>query len=334
MPFQRREIVAYSLRTENKHPKTREIARLMVRSRVAKKEPMERTSAVGPYRRPLLGAHLSIAGGVHRALGRGEELACTVIQIFTKNASQWKGRALSAEEIEKFHSEQTRTGIEVIAHAAYLINVASPDRSLAMRSIGALREEMERAEMLGIPCVVLHPGAHSGSGEQAGIKAVIESLNVVIRDTEGFHVRLLLENTAGQGSVLGHRFEHLKHMIEGSVAPERLGVCIDTCHLFAAGYDLSRSKYDDTMERLERAVGVEKVEVLHLNDSKKGLGLRVDRHEQIGLGSLGLDPFRLIMNEPRFENTPKIIETPKQHRGVDMDPVNLRLLRSLVRAAK
>ncbi|MDQ7784767.1 MAG: deoxyribonuclease IV [Desulfomonilaceae bacterium] len=280
----------------------------------------------------LIGAHMSIAGGIHRAITRGEALGCGVIQIFTKNASQWKSPVLTDQTVKKFTQERDGTGILVIAHDSYLINLASPDTFLRNRSIAAFVDEMERAEKLGIPYLVMHPGAHKDSGEEAGLKNIVRSFDAILKQTRGFRVRILVENTAGQGTALGHSFEQLKRIVEGTIHPERMGVCFDTCHAFAAGYDLrDRSGYERTMAELDTAVGMTRIEALHLNDSKKNLGLRVDRHEHIGRGMLGLECFRLIMNDVRFRGVPKVLETPKDLGGLDMDPVNLATLRNLVR---
>ncbi|MGB6068032.1 MAG: deoxyribonuclease IV [Desulfomonilaceae bacterium] len=279
----------------------------------------------------LLGAHVSIAGGVHRAIGRGEDLGCTAIQIFTKNAAQWKGNPLTAEEVERFKKERDRTGIMVIAHDAYLINLGSPNMALLKKSRAAFLDELERAEKLGLPYLIMHPGSHSGSGEEAGLRSVVRSFNAILRKTSGFQVRILVENTAGQGTALGHSFQHLRRIMEETAEPERIGVCLDSCHAFAAGYDLRGSSgYHRIIEEFDSVVGLDRLNAFHLNDCKKGLGLRVDRHEHLGKGALGLEFFRLVMNHRRFRHVPKIIETPKFLEGDDMDPVNLDLLRTLV----
>ncbi len=275
---------------------------------------------------------MSVAGGIHRAIARGEALGCTAIQIFTKNASQWRSPPLTEEIVREFKQERRRTGIPVIiAHDAYLINLASPDTSLRNRSRAAFIDEMERAERLGIPYLVMHPGAHKDAGEDAGLRNIVDSFDAVLKQTSGLCVQVLVENTAGQGTALGYSFEHLRRILEDTVHPERLGICFDTCHAFAAGHDLrERSSYDRTMADLEGTVGLGRVKVLHLNDCRKGLGLRVDRHEHVGRGKLGLECFRLIMNDQRFCTVPKILETPKNLYGKDMDPVNLGILRDLV----
>jgi deoxyribonuclease IV len=290
-----------------------------------------RTSSPEAHGPLLLGAHVSIAGGVHKAIGRGEALGCTAIQIFTKNARQWTSKPLSEEEVKRFKDECARTGIMVVAHDTYLLNLASPNKGLLKKSQDAFLDEMERAESLEIPYLIMHPGAHTGSGEEAGIRSVARSFNLLFRRTPGFRVKILIENTAGQGTSLGHSLEHLRRIIEQTAEPERVGVCLDSCHAFSAGYDFSRPpSYQRVWDEFDTLIGLDNLKALHLNDCKKGLGLRVDRHEHLGKGTLGIDFFRLIMNDPRFRNVPKIIETPKFHEGEDMDPVNLGLLRELV----
>lgn len=282
----------------------------------------------------LLGAHVSIAGGTDKAISRGEDLGCTVIQIFTKNATRWNAAPLTSEEIEAFKTERSRSGIMVVAHDSYLINLAAPDRSLLEKSIDAFRDEMERAEQLEIPYLIMHPGSHTGSGEDSGLRSVASALDRLLKDTSGFRVSILLENTAGQGTALGHKFEHLARLMAEVSDPERMGVCLDTCHAFAAGYDLhDNDGYESVLHELDLEVGLDKLKAIHLNDAKKGLGSRVDRHEHIGRGMLGLECFRLIMTDQRLDTVPKFIETPKQLNGKDMDPVNLGVLRGLVRDA-
>ena len=279
----------------------------------------------------LLGAHVSIEGGVHKAIGRGVQLGCTAIQIFTKNATQWKFRPLHEDVIREFKDQRDEADMIVVAHDSYLINLGSPDDGLWKRSLTAFIQEMERAEQLDIPYVVMHPGAHKGAGEKTGINRIITAINTVLKDTEGFKASILVENTAGQGTAVGYRFEHVAEIINGANQPERMGACLDTCHAFAAGYDMrTEETYQATMEQLEDVIGYDRVKALHLNDCKKGLAQRVDRHEHIGKGRLGLEPFRLIMNDPQFSHVPKLIETPKRRGFTDMDPVNLKLLRSLV----
>ena len=273
---------------------------------------------------------MSIAGGVDQALERGHRVGCETIQIFTKNSNQWKARPLQPDEIQRFQVGQTALDIRpVIAHDSYLINLASPNDGLWQKSLDACAEEMERCEALGIPGLVMHPGAHMGSGVATGVERVAKALNEVCRRLPGYRVQIWLETTAGQGTSLGSRFEELRQMLDGSVEPERFGFCFDTAHALAAGYDLrTRDGYDQTMAEFDRILGLGRLCAFHLNDSKKALGSRVDRHEQIGQGALGLEAFRSVLNDTRFVDRPMVIETPK---GDDMaeDVVNLRLLRGL-----
>jgi len=279
----------------------------------------------------LLGAHMSIAGGVHKAIGRGEALGCTAIQVFTKNATRWKVEPLSREEVAQFGAERLRTGVLAAAHDSYLINIASPDSALWKKSLAALIEEVERAEQLQIPFLIMHPGSHTGAGVDNGLRSISRALNQLLQETAGFGVKIVLENTAGQGTALGSSFQHLARIVGESIQPARLGVCLDTCHAFAAGYDLShKAGYDQVLDELDQILGLSMLMALHLNDSKKGLGSRVDRHEHIGRGMIGLECFLLIMNDPRFEDIPKLIETPNELGGVEMDPVNLHLLKEMV----
>jgi len=276
----------------------------------------------------LLGAHMSIAGGAFNAFIEGEGLGCTTIQIFTKSNNQWKAKTLTDEEVERYHTEQKRTRINpVIAHDSYLINLGSPDDALALKSREAFLHELERCELLKIPYLVTHPGGHMGKGEEWGLKRIAESLDWVHERSEGFAVKVALEVTAGQGTMLGYRFEHLAQIMNHSKNPERIKVCIDTCHLFAAGYDISTEDgYSKTISEFDRIIGLKQLVAIHLNDCKKGLGSRVDRHENIGKGTIGEKPFGFIMRDKRFDKIPKLLETPKEN---DMDRVNLAILRRL-----
>jgi deoxyribonuclease IV len=279
----------------------------------------------------LLGAHMSIAGGIFNAPERGIKASCNVIQLFTQNANQWKGKAVSDEDATLFKVKLAASGItDVVSHDIYLINLASAPGEVRDKSLIAFREELERCARLGIQKIVMHPGSHNGDGEEVGLKRVCEAFDMLFAQVPQFTGKVLLENTAGQGTNLGHRFEHLKTIIEGSSFRERFGVCFDTCHGFAAGYPIAeRDGFLRTFEEFDQVVGISALGAFHLNDSKKGLGCRVDRHEHIGAGALGLEAFRLIMNEPRFALVPKFIETPKGDED-EMDRVNLTLLRSLV----
>lgn len=281
----------------------------------------------------LLGAHMSIAGGTFNAFLHGEKYGCTTIQIFTKSSNQWRARELTDEESEKFHAEQKRTSINpVIAHDSYLINLCSPDDALLKKSREAFLVEMERCERLKIPHLVTHPGSHIDKGEDWGIKRIAESISWLHGRSEGFKVRITLETTAGQGSNLGYRFEQIASMIEQSSQPERLAVCLDTCHIFAAGYDIAtREGYEKTISEFDRIIGLERLAVIHFNDSRKGPGSRVDRHEHIGEGEIGKEPFAFFMQDKRFEKIPKLLETPKGANG-DMDKVNMAILRELAKA--
>jgi len=274
---------------------------------------------------------MSISGGVDRALLRGESVGCRVIQIFTKNSNQWKAGKLSGEEIERFRLNSLKSGIsDVVAHDSYLINLASPKDNLRLKSFEAFLIEMERCRDLGIRSLVMHPGSHTGSGEDKGLKTIASQLNNVLNATKGWDVDILLETTAGQGTNLGYKFEHLSYIMGNVDQHERLKVCFDTCHAFAAGYDISdKNGYHRTMDHFDEVIGLNRLVLFHVNDSKKGLGSRVDRHEHLGAGKLGKDIFRLIMNDGRFINIPKILETPKG-KEMEEDRVNLALLRSLV----
>lgn len=281
---------------------------------------------------PRLGAHMSIAGGVSNALTRGASIGCTTIQLFTKNNMQWKASKLADSEVDAFRTRRRSTGIDpVVAHASYLLNMASPENDLFLKSVEAAQLELERCERLGIDYFVVHPGAHMASPREAGLRRVAEALNLLHERTPGYRVQICLETSAGQGTCVGHRFEELTEIVRGVVEPERLGVCVDTCHIFAAGYDIStRSGYEETVESLARTVGLDRIKVFHVNDSKKGLGSRVDRHEHIGQGRLGLEPFRFLLNDARFAAVPKLLETPKDEKTLAEDKENLTTLRALL----
>ena len=280
----------------------------------------------------LLGAHLSIAGGFCKAVHRANALGCNTFQVFTKNTSSWKERVLTAVDIADFKTAAEKSGIvQTAAHTSYLINLASPDRDKRSKSGRALLAEINRASQLGIPYVVMHPGAHMGCGETEGIRRLTEGLNQVLAAVPDATVRLLLETTAGQGTSLGHRFEHIAELIQGVSQKDRIGVCLDTAHIFAAGYDIrTQTAFDKSMTDFDTIVGLYHLRLLHLNDSKKELGSRVDRHEHIGKGTIGIECFRLIMNDPCFRSVPKIIETPKGFKEEGWDARNLEWLHSLV----
>ncbi len=280
----------------------------------------------------LLGAHMSIAGGLDKAIERGASIGCTAIQIFTKNSNQWRCPPLREEEVKAFRALREKWGKGALfAHDSYLINLGSPDEVLYQRSLNAFQEEYDRCDTLGLDFLVMHPGAHVGSGEEGALSRITRAVTAVLAHSPKAKTEILFETTAGQGSNVGYTFGHLHRLLEGSGSPERVGVCFDTCHVFAAGYDLRTSKsYEETMKAFDREVGTNRIAAFHLNDSKKGLNCRVDRHEHIGKGAIGLEAFRMLMNDERFAKVPKVLETPK---GEDLaeDVVNLTVLRRLVK---
>ena len=285
----------------------------------------------------ILGAHMSIAGGYHRSVEIAHAAGCDCVQLFTKNNNQWRAKEIDDASAAKFKAALADLDINhPISHDSYLINLAAPDDVLWQRSIEAFVVELQRAEQLGIPYVVTHPGAFTTSSEEAGLRRVIQGIDEVHAQTSGIAARCLLETTAGQGSCLGWRFEHLATILDGVRDPERLGVCVDTCHIFAAGYPLADpGDYQATMAELIGLVGLERIKAFHLNDSLKGLGSRVDRHAHIGEGHLGLEPFHNLLNDQRFTNVPMYLETPKGLRdGEDLDVINLRTLRGLIGAKR
>ena len=282
---------------------------------------------------PLLGAHMSIAGGYYRAVDAARAVECDCVQIFTKNNNQWRAKPIAEEEAQRFKQALVAQDIRApLSHTSYLINLASPEPQLWRQSIDALVVELQRAEQLGIPYVVLHPGSFTSSSEAVGLTAVARALDECFRQTRGLAVVCLLENTAGQGSNLGWRFEHLAEITAQCKFADRLGVCIDTCHTFAAGYPLSEpAAYEQTMKQLDKIVGLARVKAIHVNDSKMPFGSRKDRHEHIGRGAMGLEPFRNLVNDPRFADMPMYLETEKgTEKGEDLDAINLRTLRSLI----
>lgn len=283
-----------------------------------------------PTARLLLGAHMSTSGGLHNAIEHGVNTGCTSIQIFTKNNNRWSQRPTTDEEAQKFLDAQKKAGIApVVSHTAYLINLATPNEEFHTKSIGALIDEIQRAEQLRIPDVVLHPGSPLDQGPEYGMKKIIDSLNRCIAATHHCKARIALECTAGQGSHLGYTFEQIAEMIDGIEEKTRVSVCLDTCHIFAAGYDIrTKPAYDATMKQFGKVIGFKYLKVIHLNDSIKGLGSRVDRHIHIGDGEIGTEAFRLVMQDKRFEKIPKLLETPKGD-GYDEDLRNLALLKKL-----
>jgi deoxyribonuclease-4 len=275
---------------------------------------------------------MSIAGGLHLAIDRAVAAGCGVLQIFTRNSNQWKGKALGEADVVLFREKFAASGLhEVVSHDIYLINLAAPPGEVREKSLGAFRDEMETCARLGIDKIIMHPGSHLTEAPETGLERVTQAFDQLFGEVPQFKGRVLLETTAGQGTNLGRTFEELRAIIDGSRYPEKFAVCFDTCHTFAAGYDTAtEAGYADTMAQFDRIIGLDKLQCFHFNDSKKGLGSRVDRHEHIGKGELGLEPFRFILNDKRFEKIPKILETPKGDNE-EMDTVNLGVLRGLVR---
>lgn len=276
---------------------------------------------------------MSIGGGLHTAIERGCSIKCTAIQMFVKNNMQWFARPLAREEIRAFLDHRQRDKLlSIFAHANYLINLAATNPQFLENSIRALSEELTRADQLELPFLVLHPGAHLGVGEEGGLDKIVDSINRVFRKIPKVKTRIALETTAGQGSCLGHRFEQIAYIIENVRQPERLCVCLDTAHVFAAGYDMgSEPGAKKTFREFDRVIGLNRLAAIHVNDSKTARGSRVDRHQHIGQGQIGLDAFRFIMRDRRFRKIPKVLETPKG-KAMREDVANLKTLRELVRA--
>jgi deoxyribonuclease-4 len=277
-----------------------------------------------------LGAHMSVAGGLPLALERGHALDCFAVQIFVKNQRQWAAPPLADSEARAFRAARRATGIaSVFAHGSYLVNLASPAPAAWRQAVDAFTDELERAEALGLACVAIHPGSHLGTGVPAGIERVAAAVTESLRRTRGFRVRIALENTAGGGGTLGRTFAELGAMLDRVGRPRRVGICLDTCHLFAAGYDLRLpAGYQAAMAECAAAVGIERVLAFHLNDAKTELGSGLDRHEHIGRGRLGLAAFRYLLNDARFAEVPKVLETPKEPEPI-ADRRNLAALRRL-----
>ncbi len=275
----------------------------------------------------FLGAHVSISGGVENSISRGVELGCEAVQIFSKNQRQWKSAPLSEKSIREFRENIEKSPLkQVVIHDSYLINLAHPDRESRQKSIDSFIDEMIRADQLNIPYLVFHPGSHLKSGEEAGIGLIADSLNRAIDKQHNGSVMLLVETTAGQGDNLGYRFEQIAEIISNVENKKRMGVCFDTAHAFEAGYDIrTEQSYKKTFEEFDRIIGLERLRVFHLNDSKTEIGSHVDRHENIGKGLMGEEPFRMLVNDKRFSNHAMILETPG---GDEMYKVNLSLLKS------
>ena len=275
-------------------------------ARAAKVSPLEIPPGI------LLGAHTSTAGGVSQSIVRAQALGFTAAQIFVKNNKQWFAPPLAEAEIEEFRAARKASGIYFFAHNSYLVNLASQDPEMFATSVRAMVAELERAEALGLPFIVMHPGSHGGAGEDAGLRRIAQGLDEIVAATPGFRCRMALEITAGQGTSLGYRLEHLSCLIEKVSSEKRFGTCLDTAHLHAAGYNLhTREGYEETVAQADKLFGTNRVLGLHLNDSKVPLGKKVDRHEHLGQGEIGLDCFQWIVQDPRWASTPKVLETPK-----------------------
>lgn len=294
--------------------------------------PPVKTSSKSMIKGPKLGAHMSIAGGVGNALLDGKKVDCDAIQIFTKSSRQWAAKPYSKDEIDQFAENRKQTGIQtIIAHDSYLLNLGSPDAGLLKRSVAAFIDEMERCETLGVTNLIAHPGSHVGAGEAKGIKTIARSLDEIHKACPGYGVKITLEITAGQGSNLGYRFEQIGAIIDATEQGECLRVCFDTEHAFAAGYDIrTKEGYERTFAEFNDAIGLDRLAAFHLNDSKKEFNSRVDRHEHIGKGFIGVNAFRLLMNDKRFRGLPMCLETPKGP-NLKEDRENLSLLRGLIR---
>ena len=277
-----------------------------------------------------LGAHMSVAGGFDKAIERGLSVGCDTIQIFSKSNNQWAAPPIADDLAELFKQAAKKSGIgPIFAHSAYLINIGSPESKTYELSKQALKVELERAHRLGLDFLVLHPGAHKETGEEECIQRIAKTAAWALERTAPSKVRLLYETAAGQGSCVGHRFEQLAKLLELTGHPDRTGICFDTCHVFAAGYDLrTKTAYEKTMQEFDRVVGLKKIQAFHLNDSKKELGCRVDRHEHIGKGQIGLEGFRCLMRDRRFAHLPMVLETPKDEEYTE-DKMNLAVLRGL-----
>ena len=279
----------------------------------------------------LLGAHMSISGGLHKAIEQGSSIGCTTIQLFTKSNRQWAAKKLLLEDIELFKQARQKLRISpIIAHACYLINIGSIDVLIEEKSVQALSIELQRCSDLGIEYLVLHPGSRTTVSEQECLDKIVKNLDDILsRDPDG-ETMILLETMAGQGSVVGSTFEHLEYILKNSKYKKRLGVCVDTCHIFAAGYDIrDLQSYETTWKKFDEVVGIENIKVIHINDSKRELSCNVDRHENIGEGKIGLYAFELLMNDARFQLIPKILETPKD--SLEEDEKNLKVLLSLLK---
>jgi deoxyribonuclease-4 len=286
---------------------------------------------MGPKKhRLLLGAHMSIAGGFDKAIERGESIDCTAIQIFTKSNRQWHAKPIEESDSKKFIEAWKKSSIQsIVVHATYLINIASADKNNYQKSIQALKMEIMRCDQLSIPYLILHPGAYSQSTAQEGISRIVDALDEVLGDKKT-KCAILLENMAGQGTSLCSRFEQLALVYDKVSVKKRLGFAFDTCHAFAAGYDFSSEEsYEKMWHEFDKIIGIKLLKAMHINDSKKECGSKVDRHEEIGKGKLGLEAFRLLFNDPRFFDIPKILETPQD--DLEHYAHNMKVIEGLIR---
>ncbi len=273
----------------------------------------------------LLGAHMSISGGLDQAIERGESIGCTAIQIFTKSNRQWQTKKLTNQEITIFLEKQRNSFIKKInAHASYLINLGSPNKDVERKSIEALKIELMRCDELNIPYLVLHPGSHVNTDEQTCLKQITHNIKTIYKE-KNYKTTLLIENMAGQGSTVGYSFEHLAYILK-NCGTKNIGICFDTCHAFAAGYNFSTKKdYTNMWKNFDNIVGLKQIKVIHVNDSKKERGSRVDRHQNIGQGMIGKEAFKLLMNDKNFKDIPKVLETPKDNLNDDEKNMNILL---------
>ena len=278
-----------------------------------------------------LGSHMSISGGIYKAIERAESIGCTAVQIFTANQRRWVEKVLDPEDVKIFREKAAAFGpLAILSHDSYLINLASPQESTLEKSMRALSDEIDRCDQLGVTLLVMHPGSHLKQGEDKGLDSIARHLDQIYQAKPDTGVRILLENTAGQGANLGYRFEHLAEIMKRMDEGKRLGVCFDTCHALAAGYDLRTvDGFHQVMEELDNTVGLDRLGAFHVNDSKKPLGSRVDRHDHIGVGEVGIEGFRGLMNDKRFTEIPMVLETPKD-KEMTQDVENLEKLRGLV----
>ena len=280
---------------------------------------------------PLVGGHMSIAGGLYKSIDRAEDVGATCMQIFTKSNKQWAAKKITQEDVQQFKERWKNSTIgPVVVHASYLINIGSAQQILRSKSVHALREELERCDILDIPYLIVHPGAATNSSADECLELIAKSINEIFDNYQG-HAKLLLENTAGQGTAVGTTLEQLAAIYKNIQHKKAVGFCIDTCHAFAAGYDLSTKKgYESFWKQFEELIGIEKLRAIHCNDSKKKIGCKVDRHEDIGKGEIGLESFWLLMNDERFLQIPKICETPKGDDEQANDARNIETLKKLI----